>query len=228
MRTPKPTYLDRLARHGVTSAHPGGLNLTRRLLNLEKPTTDTVVLDVGCGSGQTAAYLGLHYPCKIVAVDLNPQMVAAARRKFAQYHLAIELLQADALQLPLADAGFDLVLSESVTVFTEGDLALSEYCRVLKPGGRLLAIEVTAGEPFPASELIILRQTLGLKQLPTETGWRQMFTHAGFNEIKVLARAKINRTHFFSSFIKRYFPDFGLLMLRYHTKLHYAVYRCQK
>lgn len=224
----KPTYLERLARYGVAGAHPGGLSLTRRLLSTENLGADTVLLDVGCGAGQTSAYIGLHYPCKIVAVDLNPEMVAIAQRKFAQYQLNIHLQQADARHLPFSRATFDLVLSESVTVFTEIAPTLREYYRVLKPGGCLLAIEVTATEPLSATESTVVQQTLGINLLPTTELWRQMFTNAGFSELQVLAQAKIHQSALRSPLINRNFQDYHHIMLRYHAKIHYAVYRCQK
>jgi SAM-dependent methyltransferase len=221
----KPTYLERLARYGVNGAHPGGLNLTRLLLRSENPGATDVVLDVGCGVGQTAAYLGQHYPCKITAVDINPQMVALARQKFARMQLNINLQQADATALPLRGKSVDIVLSESVTVFTPIPTALNEYYRVLKPGGRLLAIEVTADKPLAAAELNVVQQILGITQIPTPELWRQMFTNAGFTTVQVLARAKINPTGLNSY---RHFRDYHLLMLKYNAKLQYAVFRCQK
>jgi SAM-dependent methyltransferase len=225
----KPTYLERLAQHGVDSAHPGGLTLTHRLLNLENPGADTVVLDVGCGTGQTAAYLGQHYPCKIAAVDLNPQMVALARRKFEALRLnSIHLQQADATALPFREKSFDLILSESVTVFTSIATALKEYYRVLKPEGRILAIEVTANEPLTAAELALVQQILGINQFPTLELWQQMFTAAGFAAVQVLGQSKINPAGLGSHLTSRYFQDYRRLLLKYHAKLKYGVYRCQK
>jgi SAM-dependent methyltransferase len=222
------TYLERLAQFGVNSAHPGGLTLTRRLLHSENPGKNTAILDVGCGTGQTAAYLGLHYPCKITAIDLNPRMIALARDKFAQLQLNIDSQQADATALPFRAKSFDLVLSESVTVFTSIKTALKEYYRVLKPGGRLLAIEVTATEPLTAAEFAAMQQILGINQFPTLELWQQMFTGAGFTTMQVLGQSKINPLGLNSHLTNRYFQDYHRLMLKYHGKLKYGVYRCWK
>jgi ubiquinone/menaquinone biosynthesis C-methylase UbiE len=225
----KPTYLERLAQHGIDSAHPGGFTLTHRLLSQENPGAETVVLDVGCGTGQTAAYLGQHYPCKIVAVDLNPQMVALARHKFDELQLNnINLLQADATALPFRGKSFDLILSESVTIFTSITTALKEYYRVLKPGGRLLAIETTAGGPLTAAELALVQQILGVKQLPTLKLWQQMFTDAGFATVQILGQSRINPAGLGSHLTNRFFRDYHQLLLKYHSKLKYGIYRCQK
>lgn len=53
----KPTYQDALAYFGVSGAHPGGLTLTKFLLEQEKITSHTTLLDGGCGTGQTSAYI---------------------------------------------------------------------------------------------------------------------------------------------------------------------------
>jgi SAM-dependent methyltransferase len=223
-----PSYLERLAQCGIAGAHPGGLRLTSKLLSMENPGADTVVLDVGCGAGETAAYLGVHYPCKVVAIDINPLMLAKAQSKFAQHQLDIQLLQANASDLPFPKATFDLVLSESVTIFTKIAPTLSEYYRVLKPGGRLIAIEITATEELSPAELAEIEPAMEVKHLPTQELWEQMFRDAGFTTVGVLTQSKFNRAALFTPVMNRFFTDFRRIMLRYHAKLHYAVYRCQK
>jgi ubiquinone/menaquinone biosynthesis C-methylase UbiE len=224
----KPTYLERLAQHGVDGAHPGGLPLTQHLIQAEQITKSSIILDVGCGTGQTAAYLGVNYPCQIVAIDLNPKMIAAARQKFARYQLEIPLFQADAAALPFRRNLFTIVLSESVTVFTEISRSLREYYRVLRAGGRLLAIEATATAPLDQSELAKVKAVLGLTALPTREQWLAMFAKAGFSHVEVVRQAPINSIVPDSPLLNRFFPDWRRIILRNRRQFQYGVYRCVK
>jgi SAM-dependent methyltransferase len=224
----KPTYLDRLAQYGVNGAHPGGLFLTQQLIQAEQITESSIILDVGCGTGQTAAYLGANYPCQIVAIDLNSKMITAARQKFARHQLKIPLYQADAAALPFRKNFFTIVLSESVTVFTEIPRSLREYYRVLKPGGRLLAIEATAAKPLEQFELVKVKAALGLTALPTREQWLVMFAKAGFANVEVVRQAPINPSASNSPFLNRFFPDWRRIILRHRRQFQYGVYRCVK
>jgi ubiquinone/menaquinone biosynthesis C-methylase UbiE len=222
-----PAYLDRLAIYGVDGAHPGGLHLTAKLLRNETITADTLLLDVGCGTGQTSAYIGSHYPCKPVAVDISPEMLEKAEKKFAQYHLDIPLIRADVMNLPFRRNCFDIVLSESVTNFTRIRRTLREYYRVLKPGGILLEIEATALAPLTSKEAETVA-TLGIQYLPTRDEWRILFQESGFSEIRVLTVQPMSRLGVLPPEFTRCFPDYTGIMGRYRRKMGYGVYRCQK
>ena len=115
----KPNYLDLLAQYNIDNAHPGGLALTKTLLAHEKLTSDKTLLDVGCGTGQTSLFISKHYPCQVVAVDLSRKMLDKAAQKFKQSGLTIPLFRADAMHLPFHRNAFDIILAESVTIFTE-------------------------------------------------------------------------------------------------------------
>ena len=53
-------YLDLLAEFGVGGAHPGGFPLTKEVLSSLHLPPSSSVLDIGCGTGQTAEYLSDH------------------------------------------------------------------------------------------------------------------------------------------------------------------------
>ncbi|MEK4222013.1 MULTISPECIES: class I SAM-dependent methyltransferase [Bacillus] len=182
----KPTYQDALAAYGIGGAHPGGLSLTRKILKKENISRRSKILDVGCGTGQTAAFLSKSFRCSVTALDNHPTMIQKAKQRFSDERLPVHAIQGNVESLPFSDASFDFVLSESVTAFTNIADSLKEYCRVLKPGGVLLMIEMTAEKPFQPLELKDMKKVYGISNVFLETEWIQHLHRSGFVEAAVI------------------------------------------
>ncbi len=105
------------------------------------------LLDVGCGGGQVALLLAARRPAlSITGLDLSPEQIARARRRAAGQGERIEFVVGSALELPFADASFDVVLSvASIKHWPDPARGLAECVRVLAPGGALLVIEADRG-----------------------------------------------------------------------------------
>lgn len=98
------------------------------------------VLDVGCGVGRHAVYLGGR-GFKMAGVDVSPSGVQQSEAACAERQIAFEGRVADMTALPWGDATFDAVLSTStVCHHRTADIqrTLAEVWRVLKPGGLFL------------------------------------------------------------------------------------------
>ncbi len=99
------------------------------------------ILDLACGTGEPALSLAkaVGTSGRVMATDLVPEMLEAARRNAAAQNLAnIEFQFADAEALPFSDAEFDRVTCRfGVMFFPNIPKAMSEIRRVLKPGGRV-------------------------------------------------------------------------------------------
>jgi SAM-dependent methyltransferase len=100
-----------------------------------------LLLDAGCGAGMSAietfgAMLG---NVRYLGVDVSEAVDVAADR-FAERGLDnAAFLQADLVQLPLADGSVDLIFSEGVLHHTDSTRgAIAALARLLKPGGRFL------------------------------------------------------------------------------------------
>jgi len=96
-----------------------------------------LVLDLACGTGDLSrAAQRLGY--RVVGADLSAGMLAANGA-------ATPLVEADGSRLPFAGAAFDgLVCGYALRNFTDLAATLAECARVLRPGGRLAALEVDA------------------------------------------------------------------------------------
>ena len=179
------TYLDCLAIFGVGGAHPGGLQLTKELLSREKIDETKSILDAGCGTGQTSAYIAEQYRCNVTSLDCNKIMLDKARQRFSSLHLPIEVKQGSTENLPFDEGLFDIILSESVISFTDVSLTIPEFKRVLKPNGVLLAIEMVLEKSLSEEELKPIVDFYGVSQLLTENEWYNFFQKANFKQVTV-------------------------------------------
>lgn len=105
------------------------------------------VLEASCGTG----YLLTRYASRVKAsaIDLNPKMVALTKRNLREAHLTADVRQANVEALPYPDATFDTVVNTmAFSGYPNGRAAMAEMSRVLKPGGRIVMIDVG----YPADE----------------------------------------------------------------------------
>src|SRR5919197_5913832 len=127
------------------------------------------VLDVATGTGLVARGLVERYGCVVVGLDQSRDMLAGARRALAKRpDLAprIELLQGEAEQLPFGDAEFDhLTFTYLLRYVDDPGATLAELGRVVKPGGRIAALEFGLPDPPLWRPLWRLYTRIGLPAL---------------------------------------------------------------
>lgn len=98
------------------------------------------LLDVACGTGIVARHAApqLAPSGQVTAVDISPAMLTVARQITSGTAAPISFEQADATELPLADAAADVVVcQQGLQFFPDRPAALAEMFRVLAPGGHL-------------------------------------------------------------------------------------------
>ena len=93
------------------------------------------VLEVGCGWGELAEMVAAETGAEVVATDLSPRMVELARER------GVDARVADVQELPFDDGEFDVAIAAWMLYHVPDlDRAAAELARVLRPGGRLVAV----------------------------------------------------------------------------------------
>ena len=124
------------------------------------------VLDVAAGNGNATLAAARRF-ADVTSTDYVPSLLDAGRARAQAEGHAIRFQEADAENLPFADASFDAVLSTFGVMFTpDQDKAAAELARVCKPGGRIGLANWT-----PESFIGQLFKTIG-KYVPPAPGVR--------------------------------------------------------
>ena len=112
------------------------------------------LLDLGAGTGDLALEALRQTPgARVVAADFTPEMTALGRRRPGAERLGWVI--ADAHALPFAAQGLDALVSGFLLRnVTDLDRSLAEQARVLKPGGRLVALDTAPPQPGPLRPLL--------------------------------------------------------------------------
>lgn len=109
------------------------------------PTTLGRLLDIGTGTGQMLELLAPRIEAGL-GIDASRAMLALARARLSRpglTHCAVKL--GDMYRLPIADRSYDHVVLQMVLHYAEDPAAaLTEACRVLRPGGSLVIIDLAA------------------------------------------------------------------------------------
>ena len=114
----------------------------RRLAVEASQPRGAVALDLGAGTGDLSAEFRRQGARRVTGLDVSAAMLVRAEQKYGPG--GIDWLQGDALRLPFADGSFDVVASAFV-MRNLPDLAgsFAEMARVLRPGGRLVGLDIT-------------------------------------------------------------------------------------
>jgi len=175
---------------------------TRVLLEYAAPQPGERVLDVACGTGSVAWHVAplVGAEGKLVALDINPDMLAVARSLPPPAGATIEWQEGDAVALPLQDSAFDLVLcQQGLQFFPDRTAVMREMRRVLTEGGRVALSVWQALERHPVYEALFEATTRRLNAALHDVAlsfslWnaeelRELLSAAGFQRIEVTPRS---------------------------------------
>jgi ubiquinone/menaquinone biosynthesis C-methylase UbiE len=159
-----------------------------KLIELAAPAPGENVLDVGCGTGTLAIALGSKVaPGEVHGIDASPEMIEVADEKAAKVDSDIDFQIALIEAIPFPDASFDLVTSSLMLHHLPDDLkctGLAEIRRVLKPGGRFLAMDLATESHSPLGHLLSIfgharGESMVDKLVP-------MLKDAGFSQVEAI------------------------------------------
>jgi ubiquinone/menaquinone biosynthesis C-methylase UbiE len=137
----KQQFGEHAAGYITSTVHAQGESLAR-LTDLTQPRRDWLVLDVSTGAGHTALAFAPRV-ARVIATDLTPQMLDAARRLADERHVTnVEFAPADAHALSFDDDTFDLVTNRiALHHYPDARRAVKEMARVCKRGGLVALVD---------------------------------------------------------------------------------------
>lgn len=181
----------------------------RKAIDWLKPYRPQRIMDVATGTGDFAILACRELqPEHLVGTDISEGMMNVGREKVKKAGLSgkISFAREDCTSLSFADNSFDAItVAFGVRNFEDLDKGLSEMCRVLKPGGHLVILELTTPERFPMKQLFavysrLVIPTLGklfskdnsaykylpqtIKAFPQGEVMRGVISRAGFGEVR--------------------------------------------
>jgi phosphoethanolamine N-methyltransferase len=172
---------------------PGGPEEVDRVLEGIKISGKTV-LDVGSGAGGiTIDLVRRHGAGRVIGIDVEADVCAAARRRVDTAGLAgrIEIFEVDPGPFPLPEASVDIVFSkDSIIHIPDKEWLAEEAFRVLRPGGWFVASDwLISHDGDPSTEMAhyIAAENLGFA-MASPGRYRMALGAAGFTDIALVNR----------------------------------------
>lgn len=132
----------------------------RKAIHTLRPYHPQQILDIATGTGDFAILACRELqPQFLIGADISEGMMEVGREKVQQAGLAdkVSFAREDCTALSFADAMFDAVtVAFGVRNFEHLDIALGEMCRVLRPNGHLVILELSTPDRFPMKQLFTL------------------------------------------------------------------------
>ena len=146
---------------------PGALDYLKRL----EIAPGSRVLDVGCGAGQLAI-AAASAGADVTAIDIAGNLIEQDRQRAAADGVSVRFEEADAEELPFADASFDLVVSLMGAMFApRPDRVVAEMVRVCHPGARIAIASWTPEGLVGQTFKVIAKHCPPPALMPSPTKW---------------------------------------------------------
>ena len=132
----------------------------RKAIAWLRPFRPQHIMDVATGTGDFAILACRELnPDELIGTDISEGMMNVGREKVKKEGLSdkISFAREDCTSLSFADNRFDAItVAFGIRNFEDLDKGLSEMCRVLKPGGHLVILELTTPDRFPMKQLFAI------------------------------------------------------------------------
>ena len=176
---------------------PGALFLAARMARRLEVRPGDIVLDVGCGLGESSIFLARHYDVRVVAVDLGIP-AATLSEKFSERSRGAKVtaLNLDIAEpLPFADGYFDAVFCmTSIHYFGVTTGFLKHLLQYMKKGGRFCVGNTCFDREIPADQVPDIYRTTPpgsildgwegeCSRYHSPAWWRRLFTDSGLVKV---------------------------------------------
>jgi arsenite methyltransferase len=169
----------------IESLHPGGLELTEELAQLCGVRRGSDVLELACGTGESACFLAERHGARVIGVDRSPRMIQRAKQKAQARGVDVTFREADAHDLPFPDAAFDAAMCECTLCISKKEQVIREMARVVRPGGCVGMHDLCWREDTPDDLKLTLAEIEGERPETLEE-WQRLFVKAGLKEIRAV------------------------------------------
>ncbi|MBI4547343.1 MAG: methyltransferase domain-containing protein [Ignavibacteriae bacterium] len=210
MKTPQ--YIQYYDMHGNFNRgflHPGGKQATEKLLSfLPQLGKESIVVEIGCGTGETAKLLLERFPYSYIGLDAAPAMLDKAKSALSPYSDRVSLIKCDLRVdlFPVPAESIDAIIAESVIAILAPQTIFRECYRVLKRGGILAWNDRLWGETVSPSDRLKInkecKRLLGFPaapdDLPKADDWKNLMESCGFKILlaeKLLSSTHVARLH---------------------------------
>ncbi|MEK7794880.1 MAG: class I SAM-dependent methyltransferase [Candidatus Hydrogenedentota bacterium] len=167
--------------------HRAWIDAIRELL----PAAPSDVLDIGTGTG-FVAIIAAKLGHRVTGTDLSTVMLDEARAEAKRRGVAVAFTVEDAVAPQLPSASFDAVICRHLLwTLRQPELALTNWSKLLRPGGRVVAIDglwsASGDEPdlFKQHYTKATRAALPVMGFSEVASVAEMFERAGFEQVKV-------------------------------------------
>uniref|UniRef100_A0A7C2NN13 Methyltransferase domain-containing protein n=1 Tax=Archaeoglobus fulgidus TaxID=2234 RepID=A0A7C2NN13_ARCFL len=151
--------------------------MRRTVVDMANIDGNSLVLEVGCGTGFTTEEIARRVPEEnVVAVDLTPEQIVKARAKLGK----VNYILGDAENLPFEDDSFDAAISAgSIEYWPNPQKGIEEMTRVTKSGGRVVILA-----PRKPENLIARKFAESIMLFPSTQQCVYWFMKAGLENIR--------------------------------------------
>lgn len=171
--------------------HEALLNINKIIAQHAGITKDHVALDAGCGVGGSALWMAKNIGCKVTGISLSERQIALATASAEKEKLEqlVTFLRKDYTVTGFADNSFDVIWAiESVCYVKDKSEFLREANRILKPGGRLVVVDIFKKEDAEGKDAEWLRRLAhgwAIEEHSSREKFEKQLTQNGFSIIDI-------------------------------------------
>ncbi len=162
--------------------HYGGLQANDVLAAKAGIRKEHHVLDVCCGMGGPARYLAHRIGCRVTGLDLTESRYRSAAKLTEMVGLddLVDFKHGNALEMPFADASFDVVIGQEAWCHVpDKPRLIAECARVVKPGGVIAFSDILRTDKLSDGDMRRLRGEMTFPTLETLRGYSQLLERNG-------------------------------------------------